>query len=144
VSIPKGWVKVAPKRARLPIGKHEIREIAEWDIAPYRKAAEKEGLDFTEALTFFGLYSEGDLAGFLGLKLTGVARMKCIYTVPAYRWRGVYSLLFSHACVFVKHLGYKKLVGNFMEVSSQVALKNPRARLIKRYGNGICKIEYPL
>ncbi len=105
----------------------------------YIKKAESENLIFSDGTKYIGLFYMENLICFSGYKnKKNFYLLKNSYTLPEYRKQGLFTKLHKYKLSFLKD---KKIVANVTKMALNIHLKEC-AEIIKKFKNGIYKIEY--
>lgn len=123
---------------------YELKPLAFSQVLPYENSMKKEGILFSEWAYYYGLYSDGELVGIYGIKRTGrSATFKCDYTFPIFRRRGFLKTATILRLGMLKDEGIYRVYAN----CTPMALSTHRklgAKILKRYKNGVVRVEYKL
>ena len=113
-----------------------------WQLSPYIDAAKKEGVLFGEEMNYYGIYRNGKLAGFCGIKRYGIsAVLKCDYVFPENRRQGILKAMIDFRTNKIRNKGIIRVTANCTPLALNVYLRSG-AVIIKKFKNGCVKVGY--
>ena len=124
----------------------EIAPCALEDLGPWRGAAEREGILFSQQVDMFAvrLRKNAGIAGFFGIRwFHGSAVLKCVYVLPEYRRRGLFRLMTEYSLRLIRSRGIERVDAHATAMSASMYL-HLGAVLIRRFKFGGAAVRFLL